>query len=147
MNVPMNDELKKQLINETTSMQEQATETNSKIQRIISAAKRSSITISGPGFDLEIRAAIPGPLKDKLWEAKSKINNMPDDGVFSELRAYVVGIESQFMAKMCIDEELKSPEVWVEFEEETGLLDELVACVLSENTAKDEDIKHFRRKR
>lgn len=146
MNVPMNDELKKQLINETTSMQETATETNNKLHRIITAAKNNTITINGPGFDLEVYAAIPGPLKDKLWEAKCKLSSLSDTENFPDIRKIIVDVESQFMARMCVDSELRCPEAWIEFENETGLLDELVECIIGENTAKEEDVKHFRRK-
>ena len=47
---------------------------------------------------------------------------------------------------MCADPELNTPEVWVEFENQTGLLDELVGCVIGETTATEDKIKNFRRK-
>lgn len=143
MNVPMSEEMRAKLISETDAYAEDVKKENSKILNIISAAKSRTITISGLGFEIPVYAAIPGPLKDKVAEVYKHIENVSD---YKEIRESIIEVESEFMAMMCADPELNTPEVWVEFENQTGLLDELVGCVIGETTATEDKIKNFRRK-
>lgn len=143
MNVPMSEEMRAKLISDTTAYSDDIKRDNHKLLNIISAAKSKTITITGLGFELEVYSAIPGPLKDKLAKMGKAIKDMSD---YDDIRASIIEVESQFMARMCAEPELKSPDVWVEFETQTGLLDELVECVIGETTVSEDKIKNFRRK-
>lgn len=143
MNVPMDNELKKKLLSETEVMKDEALESNAKLLNMITAARNHSMTISGPGFDLQVRTAIPGPIKDKFIEAQEKVKELDE---IPEIRELIVEAESELVAALCIDEELSTPNVWVEFERQTGLLDDLAKCILKETTSTESQVKHFRKK-
>lgn len=143
MNTPLSDEMKEKLISDTNEYKYSCLEDNSKLKRIITAAKSKTIIISGLGFELEVYSAIPGPVKDKLAMTQLKLANLTE---YSEIKEMITEVEAEFMAKMCVDSELKSPEVWIEFEYQTGMLEELVGCIIGETTGTDEKVKNFRRK-
>lgn len=143
MNVPMDAELKKQLLSDTGAMKDEALESNAKLLKMITAARKHSIVIAGPGFDINVRAAIPGPIKDKFVEAQTKAKNFTE---YAEIRELMLAAESELVAAVCVDEELADPDVWVEFEIQTGLLDDLVKCILRETTSTEAQVQHFRKK-
>lgn len=143
MNVPMNDELKKQLISETTQMQEEAESSNAKIARIISASKSSHITISGLGFELKIHQSIPRPLRNEFVRVSEIIEK--EDMSADEILQMELEIESKIVAEMCVDPDLKYPELWVEFDNQTGLLRNLTECIFKETMGTSKQVNHFRR--
>lgn len=139
----MDSEMKSKLISDTKDMEKQAVESNAKLMRIITAASNKTIVVEGPGFDLEVRAAVPGTLRDKLILARDLVSDLGD---YSEIIDNIRSIEASFMAQMCIDPELKSESAWIYFDEETGLLDELVSCVIGETTSTEQEVQNFRKK-
>lgn len=142
MNIPMNDELKNQLIADTNGMKAEALDNNEKLKSIITASRNKTVIIAGPGFDLRVRAAIPGPIKDKLVITQNRLQEVSE---YMEARELIISAESEFVASVCADEELSSADVWREYERQTGLLDELTKCILSETTGTENQVKHFRK--
>lgn len=144
MNVPMSEEMRAKLISETSSMREDAEQTNEKIARIIKATKGETMTISGLGFDLEIYKSVPGPLKKEFIKL-SKLSDKEDMDI-EELNEREIEVESKLVACMCVDPDLKHKELWVEFENQTGLLRSLAETIIEETCGTEKEVKHFRRK-
>ena len=143
MNIPMSEEMRAKLISETNSMQEEAEQSNNKIARIIKATKHETITISGLGFELEVYTSVPGPLKKEFIKL-SKLSNK--EGVdIEELNENEIELEAKLVAAMCADPDLKHKELWIEFENQTGLLRSLAETIIEETCGTEKEVKHFRR--
>ena len=143
MNVPMSEEMRAKLISETDSMKTDAEQTNSKIMGIITASRADSITISGLGFELKVHKAIPGPVK-RQFAKFHKLAKDPNADIV-ELSEMEMDIEAEFLAEMCVDPDLKHKELWIEFENKTGLLRDLTEAIINETCASEQQMKHFRR--
>lgn len=143
MDIPMDSEVKSKLISETKDMERKAIESNRKLMNIITAANNKTIVIEGPGFDIEVRAAVPGTLRDKLIVTRDSVSEYTE---YLEISESIRNIEAAFMAAMCVDPELKTVEGWIYFDEETGLLDELVNSVIGVTTATEQEVQNFRKK-
>lgn len=140
--VKMDPKKKEALKRDTQGLKDKVEETNSKLDMLIRSAKKHTTIIEGFGFELEIYSAMPGPIKEM---AASEFNSKEDEDPLKQYQKEV-DISARILAAMCVDPELRSVEAWVKFENETGLLRDLITTVVKETSAPPEDIKSFRRK-
>ena len=88
-----------------------------------------------------VKSHIPPRVRTELLDAVSKLEKSEDprDIEIAEEAYY------KFMAEMCIDAELKNPEVWREFNEVSGALVQLASFIFKDLSATTEEIERFRR--
>jgi len=143
----MNQEEIDKLQQELAEYKSKANDKNDKVLSLLTQGKAigSKPTIFELG-DIEIRTLsyIPKQLRTKLY----KVYNKYKDGQDETPEAYdeVINIYAEFMAEMCIDEELKNKDVWLKFDEECGMLYYIVNIVNKELSVDEKDMSNFRKK-
>lgn len=140
--IPMSDSTKDSLRHELSDLHEECDAKSSAIESIIRAANKNTTIIEGFGFEIEIYSAMPGPLKEMVATMSENIEKLSGVEAYRE----EIKVTSVIMANMCVDEDLKSTDAWIRFENETGLLRDIAEVVVKSSTAKPEDVKNFRRK-
>ena len=114
---------------------------NSKVADLLTAGKRigsKPIKHEIGGFEFETISVLSRENRKKFSDAVSRMNNS-ESGVDDVLNAC-----ADLMAELCIDEELKDPQVWLDFNDESGALVDVIQHMLSELVISHEEMKTFR---
>lgn len=114
---------------------------NSKVADLLTAGKRigsKPIKHEIGGFEFETISVLSRESRKKFSDAVSRMNNS-ESGVDDVLNAC-----AELMAELCIDEELKDPQVWLDFNDESGALVDVIQHMLSELVISHEEMKTFR---
>lgn len=97
------------------------------------AVSEDVIGIDVDGFRFEVTS--------KLTPHQIRIGaDYDDNSSYTE----VIAVYAKFMASVCIDPRMKSQEFWIEFDEETGCLPDVVKFVISNAERQAPVIKKFR---
>lgn len=114
-----------------------------KVLGILSAGKalaHKTITHEFEGVTFETIAYAPKEVKEKLSNA---IDSLQSDSADVD---FLLNACAEFMASVCVDEELKDKSVWIAFDEVSGALIALTKNIFRELSATDVETKTFRRK-
>lgn len=97
------------------------------------AVSEDILGIDVDGFQFEVTS--------KLTPYQIRIGADYDEG---STYAEVMSVYAKFMASVCIDPRMKTQEFWIEFDEETGCLPDVVKFVISNAERQAPVIKKFR---
>lgn len=114
---------------------------NGKVADLLTAGKRigsKPIKHEIGGFEFETISVLSKENRKKFSDAITKMNRS-ESGVENMLK-----VCAELMADICIDEELKDPQVWLDFNDESGALVDVIQHLLSELVISHEEMKTFR---
>jgi len=104
---------------------------------------KSKITFDLCGFELNTYSSIPKGVREKFIEEISRLSE--------EVKEDSTNIKSMtdvcawFMSEICYDEELKHPEVWVQYDEECGCLQSVAKEIFEELSVSSAELKRVRK--
>ena len=114
---------------------------NSKVADLLTAGKRigsKPIKHEIGGFEFETVSVIPNDVREKFTKVVVEMQKNPESVI------NVIDGAAELMANICIDEELKDPQVWLDFNDESGALVDVIQHLLSELVISHEEMKTFR---
>lgn len=116
---------------------------NNRILQILTAGKaiaNQSVEHEFAGFKFKTLAYVPKSIRE---EFVSKMTTLEDDDTVSF--DDVNKIYANFVASICVEDELKDPEVWIQFDEVSGALASVGQYLFKELTINDAEVKTFRK--